>query len=163
MANEEMNNGTTPEVADNTQDYIDTINQMKANSVSRAEYEKLVRENRQLINSLANGATPEAAKPKEIPNVKKMRDELVHGEYSNLEYVKRALELRNAMIEQGHEDPFLPVGKQISATADDIKTANRVVEGLQHCVEYANGDSQLFTAELQRITRDTVPMAGRRR
>ena len=59
-------------------------------------------------------------------------------------------------------DPFLPQGKQIAATSDDIKSANRVAEALKDCVEYANGDSQLFTNELQRITRDVIPAARRR-
>lgn len=146
--NEEINNGTTPEVVDNTNDYIETINQLKASTVSREEYNKLVRENRQLINSLANGTIPDVAQPKERKNVNKMRDELVQGEHTNLAYVERALELRTEMLAQGYGDPFLPHGKQIAATSEDIAMAERVAEGLQHCVDYANGDTQLFTAEL---------------
>lgn len=157
---EEITN-TSVETMDN--DYIETINQLKANSVSKADYDKLLRENRQLLNNLANGTTPEVAKPVEKKDIVKMRDELVYGEYSNLEYATRALELRDEMMAQGYEDPFLPQGKQVAATEDDIKAAQRVADGLRHCIDYANGDRQLFTNELQRITRDVVPMAGRRK
>lgn len=163
MANEEIVNATNSQVEDNTNDYIETINQLKASTVGREEYEKLKRENRQLLDSLVNGTTPEAHVVKEKKDINKMRDELLLQENSNLGYVSKALELRAEMIERGMGDPFLPVGKQIAATADDIRTANRVAEALQSCVDYAEGDSQLFTAELQRITRDTVPMGGRRR
>ena len=160
MANE--NEILTPQVEDNTSDYIATINELKSTTVARSEYEKLKRENRQLLDSLVNGTNPEMAQPVQKKSIKELRDDLVRGELNNLNYVSTALELRDAMIEQGMGDPFLPQGKQIAATSDDIKAANRVAEALKDCVEYANGDSQLFTNELQRITRDVIP-AGRRR
>ena len=160
MANE--NEILTPEMEDNTSDYIAKINELKSTTVARSEYEKLKRENRQLLDSLVNGTNPDVAQPVQKKSIKELRDDLVRGELNNLNYVSTALELREAMIEQGMSDPFLPQGKQIAATSDDIKSANRVAEALKDCVEYANGDSQLFTNELQRITREVIP-AGRRR
>ena len=35
-------------------------------------------------------------------------------------------------------------------TDDDIKTAEKVANVLQECVDYAEGDSAVFTNELQR-------------
>ena len=160
MANE--NEILTPEMEDNTSDYIAKINELKSTTVARSEYEKLKRENRQLLDSLVNGTNPDVAQPVQKKSIKELRDDLVRGELNNLNYISTALELREAMIEQGMGDPFLPKGQQIAATPDDIQSANRVAEALKDCVEYANGDSQLFTNELQRITHDVIP-AGRRR
>lgn len=159
-----MNEEFVQEVADNTQDYIETINQLKANTVSREDYDRVVKENKQLITSLANGKAIEpTAEPKKplgelIAEFKANADNC-----TNLDYIATSLELREAMLEAGLEDPFTPHGKQIAATSEDMAVAERVAEGLQHCVDYAKGDPQLFTAELQRITRDTVPMVGRKR
>lgn len=158
MANE--NENIVSGVEDNTNDYINTINELKSSTVPKTEYERIRQENRQLLDSLARGVTPEVAKPKRR-EIKELRDDIMHKDMTNLDYVSTALELREAMIEQGMGDPFLPVGKQIAATADDIKAAERVADALKDCVEYANGDSQLFTAELQRISRDSVSVRRR--
>ena len=58
------------------------------------------------------------------------------------------------MIAEGKPDPFLPIGKQIMPTNEDIEAANRVAEVFQSCVDYAEGDSAVFTNELQRRTID---------
>lgn len=55
---------------------------------------------------------------------------------------------------EGKPDPFLPVGNQIAPTDDDIAAAERVAKVLQECVDYADGDSAVFTNELQRRTID---------
>ena len=51
---------------------------------------------------------------------------------------------------EGNPDPFLPVGKQILPTDEDVAAANRVADVLKECVDYAEGDSAVFTNELQR-------------
>ena len=67
------------------------------------------------------------------------------------------MKLREALLEKGEKDPFLPYGKNIIPTDEDIATADRVARVLQECVDYADGDSDIFTNELQRITVDTAP------
>ena len=57
----------------------------------------------------------------------------------------------------------MPVGKRITPTDEDISAANRVATVLQECVDYAQGDSQAFTNELQRRTIDTAPKKKRKR
>ena len=53
-------------------------------------------------------------------------------------------------MSEGKPDPFLPVGSQILPDDADIAAANKVATVLQECVDYANGDSSVFTNELQR-------------
>lgn len=145
--------------ADN--DYIEAIKEMKANSVSKEDYNKLKEENKKLLQAVVNGETIEIEKQKPV-DIKEIRKRFITAE-STLDGVTAALELRDAVMAAGGKDPFLPAGKKIVATEDDIKTAERVAEGFRHCVEYAEGDPQIFANELTRITADTGISARRKK
>lgn len=142
----------TGNVEDNTQDYIAAIKELKENSVDRSEYDKLKAENKKLIQAVVNGQELDVASKSEERDVNVIRDELFNHEHNNLEYVSLALELRNTLISKGEPDPFLPIGSQIQPTADDAEKAEKVAQVYQECIDYANGDSALFTQELQRRT-----------
>lgn len=150
---EELNNVSSPTETGNETDYVEVIQDLKNNTVSKSEYAKLQSENRKLINALANGETI-STEVVNKPSVEELRSNIQAENQSNLEYVKNALALRQAVIESGDEDPFLPSGHRIAPTNDDRECAERVAQVLQECVDYADGDSQLFTAELQRRTID---------
>lgn len=144
-------------VVDNT-DYIAAIKELKQNSVSKEDYLKLKQENRNLLSSLVNGETinnPDAEK--KAMSVDELRNKLFNEEHNNLETVELALQLRNTLIENGENDPFLPYGEKIIPTDEDIAAANRVATVFQECVDYAQGDSDAFTNELMRRTVDTAP------
>jgi hypothetical protein len=81
-------------------------------------------------------------------------------ELSNLEYIDTTLKLRTALLDAGERDPFLPVGDQVTLTAEHYEKANQVAELLQDCVDFADGDSGIFTAEYQRRVKDaSIPIA----
>ena len=148
MENEETK---TTQVEDTTQTYIDTIEQLKSNTVSKEDYNKLVEENKKLIGTLARNEKreTEAAKPAG-PTLAELNAALcADTELSNLDYVKLSLAQRNAAIAAGKNDPYLPYGHNIKPTPDDIRKANLVAEELQKCVDEANGSSNAFTARLQ--------------
>ena len=146
------------------QDYVAQIEEMKRNTVSRDVFDKMKEENKKLLNALTNGAQVEGSAPVvENKSIEELRANLFNKHHTNLEYVKEALELRDRLIEEGFEDPFVPQGRQISATNEDYALAQKVAEGLQSCIEYANGDSAIFTQELQRITKDSMPRISQRR
>lgn len=156
---EEKEISVTGTVEDNTQDYISAIKDLKQNSVDRSEYEKLRAENKRLIDAVVNGM-PGQEEQVVVKHSKEqiddLRNELFNSprELTNLEYVTKAMELREALIENGEPDPFLPVGKQISPTRDDLEGAEKVAQVYRECIEYADGDSEVFTNELMRRTRD---------
>lgn len=148
-------------VEDNTSDYIDQIKKLKENSVSKDDYDKLRMDNKRLIDALANGTQLEGkVEPKidAIENINNLRTKLFGkgSNLNNLEYCKTAVELRDALIEKGERDPFLPFGHNVIATDSDIETANRVATVMKECIDYADGDSDIFTNELQRRTVDVV-------
>lgn len=144
---------------DMTQDYISAINEMKANTVSKDSYLKLKEENQKLINSLVKGGTIQI-QAEGKPDVNELRKKLFSksADLSNLDYVETALNLRNTLIEKGEKDPFLPCGKDYIPTENDVATANRVADILQECVDYAEGNSEIFTNEVARRTVDTAPI-----
>ena len=156
---EEKEISVTGTVEDNTQDYISAIKDLKQNSVARSEYDKLRAENKKLIDAVVNGQ-PGQEEQVVVKHSKEqiddLRNELFNSpkELSNLEYITKAMELREALIENGEPDPFLPVGKQISPTRDDLEGAEKVAQVYKECIDYAEGDSEVFTNELMRRTRD---------
>ena len=156
---EEKEISVTGTVEDNTQDYLAAIKELKEKSVDRSEYEKLRAENKKLIDAVVNGQ-PGQEEPVFTKHSKEqiddLRNELFNSpkELNNLEYITKAMELREALMENGEPDPFLPVGKQISPTRDDIEGAEKVAQVYKECIDYAEGDSEVFTNELMRRTRD---------
>ena len=155
----EEETSVTGTVEDNTQDYLAAIKELKEKSVDRSEYDKLRAENKKLIDAVVNGQ-PGQEEPAVVKHSKEQIDELRNDlfnspkELSNLEYVTKAMELREALMENGEPDPFLPVGKQISPTRDDLEGAEKVAQVYRECIDYAEGDSEVFTNELMRRTRD---------
>ena len=158
MAEDKEINVTSTE-ENNKQDYLATIKKTKEKSVDRSEYDKLRAENKRLIDAVVNGQ-PGQEEQVVVKHTKEQIDELRNDlfnspkELNNLEYVTKAMELREALIENGEPDPFLPVGKQISPTRDDLEGAEKVAQVYKECIDYAEGDSEVFTNELMRRTRD---------
>ena len=156
---EEKEISVTGTVEDNTQDYLAAIKELKENSVDRSEYDKLRAENKKLIDAVVNGQ-PGQEEQVVVRHSKEQIDDLRNDlfnsprELNNLEFITKAMELREALIENGEPDPFLPVGKQISPTRDDLEGAEKVAQVYKECIEYAEGDSEVFTNELMRRTRD---------
>ena len=159
MLEEEKEISVTGTVEDNTQDYLAAIKELKQNSVDRSEYDKLRAENKKLIDAVVNGQ-PGQEEQVVVKHSKEqiddLRNELFNSprELNNLEYITKAMELREALMENGEPDPFLPVGKQISPTRDDLEGAEKVAQVYKECIDYAEGDSEVFTNELMRRTRD---------
>ena len=157
----ENENENVVTVEDNTNDYIDQIKKLKESSVSKDDYNKLKADNKKLIDALANGSQiNDKVEPNinAIEKINELRKKLFGkgNNLNNLEYCKTAVELRDSLIEDGERDPFLPFGHNVIATDSDIESANRVANIMKECIDYADGDSDIFTNELQRRTVDVV-------
>lgn len=150
------------DVIDENVDYIEAINKIKETHVPKEQYSKLREENKRLIDALVNGEQIEVQTETPV-NVDELRKTLFNGdrELNNLEYVDTALKLRKALIEKGERDPFLPSGTHVNITADMIEKAQNVADVLQECVDFADGDSGIFTAQLQRNLKDPITRRGR--
>ena len=157
----ENENENVSVVEDNASDYIEQIKKLKESSVSKDDYDKLKADNKKLIDALANGTQlNDKVEPKidAVENINNLRKKLFSkgSNLSNLDYCKTAVELRDALIENGERDPFLPFGHNVVITESDNESAERVASVLKECIDYADGDSDIFTNELQRRTVDVV-------
>lgn len=139
-------------------DYISTIKELKENTVSKEKFQKLQEENKRLLNAYANGQKLEGVDvEKETIDVEQLKRDLFLKDNTNLEFVEKALKLREIQIEQTGKDPFLPWGRNVTPSEDDYRSAEKVATVLQECVDVANGDTNIFTNELQRRTVDSMP------
>ena len=160
MINENEMSVSQQENVNDSIDYIEALKEMKQNSVDRSTYDKLKSENQRLLDALVQGKEIEITNNKEPVDINKLRKELFDNRdknISNLDYVSNALKLRDALLEKGERDPFVPYGDKVTLTAEHFDKANMVAEVLKECVEFADGDSGIFTAELQRRTKETMP------
>lgn len=156
MTDRERETVETGAVDDPQQDYLEAIKNLKQNTVDKAKYEQSEAERKRLLNMVVNGQTVDVQEEPKHREISVIRNELFNKEHNNLDYIKLSLELRNALIAEGQPDPFLPYGRQISPTREDEEIAEKVAQVYQECVDYAEGDSELFTNELQRRTKDTT-------
>ena len=148
---EEVNN-TGAEV-----DPIEALREIKKNSVPRSEYDRVVAERNRIFAAYANGEREEKPAESTPVDVDALRHDILSGELSNLEYAEKVVALRKELIAQGQRDPFLPYGKDVYPTMEDEAEAQAVADALEDCIEAANGDSAIFTNELQRIMVNTAP------
>ena len=156
---EVLTNENGNEQTNEYQDYIDTINDLKQNTVSKEKYNQLLEEKKGLIDALKNGNQYNVPEEEKV-DIEQLRKDLFQNNkpLTNLEYVSKSLQLRNAILEQEGVDIFMPNGHKYQYDPDDQEKANYVAQMFQECIDYADGDSQLFTQELMRRTKDDSPM-----
>ena len=121
MENEVVENVTEKEP---TKSLVEQVKDLKENSVSKEEYAKLEETNKELMAALIDGkqvdtTQPEAEKVDIFGLVKEMRE--MDNTSLDIDYCKKALEYRNAVIEQyGEEnDPFCPTQARFTPTSED--------------------------------------------
>lgn len=168
---DEQEKNTAAESQMTADEYAEEIKKLKANTVSKEEYDKVVADKKTLAKALAEGAdVPEGEKQEKQPaDIKALRKKLLTaGEtsLSNVEYVQTALELRKALIADGQKDPFLPTEIKRKATKEDYAGAERVANFLESCLEDSKDDEGkpdeiMFNALLSKGIANDNPMIAR--
>lgn len=141
---------------DTNVDYIEALSSMKQNTVSKEDYNKLKTENKKLLDALIEGKQIEA--PASQVDIDGIRQELYGDRDASidpLDYVTKTLKLRNAIIDNGGDDPALPSGHMYTPNSLDKETSQKVADVLQECVNIADGNTAVFMSELQRVLKDT--------
>lgn len=164
MDNEILTSESQQENVSDNMDYIEAIKEMKNNTVAKEDFLRLKEENKKLLQSLINGDTIDATSIAPKADINQLRKDLYgdNMQLDNLQYIKKSLELREALLEQNQRDPFLPYGHDVLPTDQDVAAAERVANILSECVEEANGDSNVFTSLLNSRMVDSSPLRGRK-
>ena len=157
----EENKDKKPEENSNL-DLAKALKELRENSVSKEDYEKLKEENKKLVDEVINGEGGGIGQPtpEKKVDIKVLREELYGpkgADLSNLEFWKKTLELRSAVIEQEGYDPFLPHGAKIKPNEQDVERAEAVARTVQDCIDKSEGSSEVFTALLQQETANDSP------
>ena len=142
------------EVQTTETNYIEVIKNLKDTTVSKAEYERVLAENKTLANAFAT-STPASTETVEAPThtqeeIDALTTRLTSKHLTNLDYIKTSLDLRDAVMAVHGVDPFLPTNSDYVPSEADVNKANAIADGLRQMVEYSNGDPQLFNSELKR-------------
>lgn len=145
-------------------DPIAIIEDMRNNTVPKDKYNKLMADNAKLMKALANGEVIQVEAPN-TPNIEDLRKEYFNFENkTDLQIAKDTLALRNALIEAGEPDPFLPNGKSVDITEQDEIDANRVADLLEYAINASNDSNAVFLAQLSNKLLDTsIPRQSNRR
>ena len=149
---EQQNPDNEPEMTAN--EYINQINNLRENTVSREEYERIRNDNKKLAKALINGTganIPGITKPENKPDLDDLRKKLFTKKSKNdLEYFTNLLALRDGVMADGQPDPFLPINREFRATAQDEADAERIATQIKEAIEYADGDPVVFSNDLRR-------------
>ena len=133
--------------------------------VSKAEYERILKENKTLADSLARGGGIKQEEQKITPErIKELRDKLYGSDphyRNNMDFFADLLELRQGVIETEGIDPFLPHNKNYVPTDGDRAKADYIAEQIEDCLESADGDPQLFNAYLMKACGESNKKARR--
>lgn len=139
------------------------LKEARENMVPKSEYEKLEKTNKELIAQIINGEDPGAGQqkaPKTKADIEALRKDLFGpkcSELTNLEFCKKTLALRQAVMEVEGIDPFLPHGAKIKPNEQDVERAEVVAKTIQECIDKSEGSSEVFTALLQAETTNDSP------
>lgn len=160
MADEEKKQQSeTTEPTSTTEELLAQLEKMKKETVPLDKYTKALEDNKVLINQVLNGGTGGDEQEQEViysdEELNKLREELFDTEkhdLTNLEYVTKAVQLRDAILQKsgGKTDIFVGTYNSFEPSQEDYYRAENTAEVFKECIEYAKGDSQLFTQELQR-------------
>jgi len=155
---------TKPEQQDNVA-LAKALKEARENSVPKEEYDRLKKENSDLVSQIINGeggaGNGHTNPPEDLDgDIKALREKLYGpkcSELSNLEFCEATLELREKIIKRDGIDPFLPRGANIKPTDQDAQRAQAVADVMKQCIDEADGDSGVFTALLQAKTNNDSP------
>lgn len=151
----DVKNVETQEVQFNANDYIANLNALRNNMVPKDEYQKVVEDNKNLMNALANGTggvyEDEDEEEEKVVDVDALRKTLfnANSDVSDLEYITCAVQLRDYILETEEKDIFLPNNPSYQFKDSDAMTTHRIAEVFKECIEAADGNNDVFKAQLQ--------------
>lgn len=156
MEEKELTNVSTDSISQS--DMVDaTLDAVKQRDEALSKLKDALEANKKLQNEIINGnyeSSTEDTEPKYDVNA--LRKDLFTKDLSNLDYCTKALQLRKALIKEGYNDPFLPIGEKIQPTDEDYKCAEKVAEGLQKLIDDSEGSPEAFNALYQSRVVDPV-------
>lgn len=149
----EFEDGTIENIEFGASDYLANLQALKDNTVSKDEYAKLVADNKRLAQALANGdfGSHEESAKKQIISVDEAKAKLFNvTRKTDLQLFTEVLDLRDAVLNEGGNDPFLNVDPDHIPTEQEKLDADRIANNIRDAINYADGDPSIFRTEMMR-------------
>ena len=129
-------------------DLLEEIKNLKANSVSKEEYNKLQEKNKTLMRQIINGGGT-SGESEETVDTEELRKKLFENpeDMTDLDFWKNTIALRKERLKDG-VDIFLPKGKKTRYSTSDKESANHVAEVIEQLIQDCEGSPQVFKALL---------------
>ena len=147
------------------------IENLKANSVDKGQYDDLNKRYTELLRNLAERRTPEPTETpsdttiKKTDKIKELRKELFAGEGfkgTNYEYSKKALELRDLILETEGKDIFSNSASIASGSSDRAVAVAEHLKSLIKQAENTDSPAEAFTGLLKGSVTDSPKAKARR-
>ena len=143
----------------NDTDLAQQLADLKKKFVSKEDYDKVVKDRQTLIDAIMEGREDDLIpKPEEKVDADKIVKEILvqDNNMSDIEYMTKVLQVRDARIEAGQRDPFL----QENYEERDVESANNFADNVRECIELAKGDNASFIALFNSRIKDTPMRPG---
>lgn len=127
-------------------DILKQYEEIKANSVSKEDYDKLKSEYDDAVSNYLSGNLQDSKKEENV-DIAELRKELYSEKVSNLtdlEFMTKTLKLRETIIKNGGDDPFLGTLKGKAPTTAEREHAKEVAEKMKKMVNDAEGSDEAF-------------------
>lgn len=132
----------------------DELAKFKETHVSKEEYDKVVAEKNSMVKALLDGQSIDIEEEKEDKRSIQDYIEDVNKDQTNLDYWVNVLAYRDKVMKEGYEDPFLPIGHNISPTDEDRAAAEKVATRMQDMINRSNGNPAIFKGLYQAEVQD---------
>lgn len=155
--NEQKNEqGQTAEVSDETTAAAALLKQREKIAALEKQNKELLQAKATFYDAVLNGNQPQPSNGAEDRTVEQCRKDLIAArEKTNLEYCEAMIALDDACIREQGISCFLPQGKDVTPTADEMNTREKFRSVIEECIEIADGDPGVFNNELMRRTKET--------
>lgn len=143
----ELNPNPAPSANPMERDYIEEIQKLKKDTVSKAEYERLAGENKKLINALSNSEylDPKENNKQENIDISNVAASILYGEKNNFEAAKDILKIRKAIKDKDGVDIFVGAWQRDGEiTEHDVECAEQFADTLENCIENCDNNPKVF-------------------
>ena len=144
--------------SESVQKMAEALKELKANSVSKNDYDKILNENRELTKAIIDGSSSFVKSNNEAekkPDIKQLAKDIFEDGLSNYELAKRELKFRDAYIEKFGKDPFAPNNPDMNS--HDAEAASKVARIMQECINECKGEPHLYDALFNEKIKDDSP------
>lgn len=123
------------------QSMVNYINELKQNTVSKSDYEKVCRDRDTYFKACVDAKPISAEVEISRPSMQELRNDLYgvnHAQHTDIEYMTKTLELRDRVLEETGVDPLETDGESIA-------------EPLRELIDSCNGSNDVFVARFHAL------------